>query len=69
MKQIVTHFFHLELEFFVLDFNVDHSKPMRLSFCHSLPTLQTQNLTALSQRQPRMQACTAEAENICTRAQ
>ena len=45
MKQIVTHFFNPELEFFVLDFNVDHSKPMRLRFCHGLPTLQTQNLT------------------------
>ena len=42
MKQIVTHFFHPEIDFFfffVLDFNVDHSKPMRLSFCHNLPTL------------------------------
>ena len=29
-------FFHPELELFVLDFNVDHSKPMRLSFCHVL---------------------------------
>ena len=39
-------FFHPELEFFfVLDFNVDYSKPMRLSFCHGLTTLQTQNLT------------------------
>ena len=38
-------FFHPELKFFVLDFNVDHSKPMRLSFYHGLPTLQTQNLT------------------------
>ena len=42
MKQIVTHFFHPEIDFFfffVLDFNVDHSKPMRLSFRHNLPTL------------------------------
>ena len=38
-------FFIPNLSFFVLDFNVDHSKPMRLSFCHGLPTLQTQNLT------------------------
>ena len=36
MKQLVTHFFHPELEFFVLDFIIDHSKPMRLSFCHVL---------------------------------
>ena len=36
MKQLVTHFFHPKLEFFVLDFNVDHSKPMKLSFCHVL---------------------------------
>ena len=35
-KQLVTHFFYPELEFFVLDFNVDHSKPMRLSFYHVL---------------------------------
>ena len=41
-KHIVTHLFHPELESFVLDFNVDHSKLMRLSFCHGLPTLQTQ---------------------------
>ena len=33
------------LSFFVLGFNVDHSKLMRLSFCHVLPTLETQNLT------------------------
>ena len=29
-------FFHPKLEFFVLGFNVDHSKLMRLSFCHVL---------------------------------
>ena len=46
-KQLVTHFFNPELEFFVLDFNVDHSKPMSLRFCHGLPTLQIQNLTKL----------------------
>ena len=29
-------FFISNLRFFFLDFNVDHSKPMRLSFCHVL---------------------------------
>ena len=62
-KQIVTHFFFIPnfylfiyfyffiyfLFFFVLDFNLDHSRPMRLSFCHGLPTLQTQNLTFFQQ--------------------
>ena len=36
--------FHPEHEFFVLGFNVDHSKLKRLSFCpvcYGLPTLQT----------------------------
>ena len=28
--------FYPELEFFVLSFNVDHSKLMRFSFCHVL---------------------------------
>ena len=37
-------FFHLELEFFVLDLKVHHSNSMRFTFCHGLPTLQTQNL-------------------------
>ena len=36
-------FFHPKHEFFVVGFNVDHSKLMRLCFCHDLPTLQTQN--------------------------
>ena len=29
-------YFYPELEFFVLGFNVDHSKLIRLSFCHVL---------------------------------
>ena len=59
-KQLVTHFFHPELEFFVLDFNVDHSKPMRLSFCHGLLTLQTQKPNNL----PLWQSMTKYTYNI-----
>ena len=32
-------------KFFVLDLKVHHSNSMRLTFCHGLPTLQTQILT------------------------
>ena len=38
-------FFTLNLSYFVLDLKVHHSNQLRLSFCHGLPTLQTQNLT------------------------
>ena len=50
MKQIVTHFFHPKLEVFCLGLKVHYSKPMRLTFCHGLPILQTQNLTICFRR-------------------
>ena len=40
-------FFILNLRFIVLDLKVHHSNSIILTFCHGLPTLQTQNLTII----------------------
>ena len=44
-NRLLPIFYYPKPEFFVLDLKVHYSKPMRLTFCHGLPTLQTQNLT------------------------